>query len=257
MKTALITGSTSGIGRVIAEKLASQDYNIVINGFGNLDEINQQIDYLENSYRIKALYYDTDLTDVKSIEEMIHDLESKFDSLDVIVNNAAVQHVAKIEEFPVDKWDKIISLNLSSAFHIIRLTLPAMKKRGWGRIINIASAHALVASPFKSAYVAAKHGLAGLTKVVALESAAYGVTCNAICPGYVLTPLVEGQIASTAKARNLSEEEVIQNVILGSQPTKKFTTVEDIAALTSFLCSLEANNITGSMISIDGGWTCQ
>lgn len=256
-KVAVITGSTSGIGLGIARAMAAQGANVLLNGFGDAAEIEAIRSSIEQEFKVKALYHSADMTKAPEIEDMIHTANTQLGRVDILVNNAGIQHVAPIDEFPPEKWEQIININLVSSFHTIRHALPLMKKQGWGRIINIASAHALVASPFKSAYVAAKHGLAGLTKTVALESAQKNVTVNAICPGYVRTPLVENQIADTAKARNMTEDDVVQQVILGAQPTKKFTTIEQVAGLAVFLCSDAAENITGSMQSIDGGWTSQ
>ena len=254
-KTAIVTGSTSGIGQNIAETFAKNGANVMLNGLGDAAKIEEQRAALEKNYGIKAGYHPADMTKPEQIVDMVNKTAEQFGSLHILVNNAGIQHVAPIDQFPPDMWDKIIAINLTASFHSIRTAIPYMKKAGWGRIIQMASAHALVASPFKSAYVTAKHGLAGLTKTVALEVAQNGVTCNAICPGYVWTPLVAGQIADTAKARNMSEEDVKNNVILAAQPTKKFTTVEQIGDLALFLCSATADNITGSLISIDGGWT--
>ncbi len=254
-KTAIVTGSTSGIGQGMAHALAKAGCNIVLNGFGDADAIEKDRAALEKDAGVKVLYNGADMTKPDQIEAMIKEAKSKFGSVDIIVNNAGVQHVAPVDEFPPEKWDQIIAINLTSAFHMTRLAVPHMKEAGWGRIINLASAHALVASPFKSAYVAAKHGIAGLTKTVALEVAQQNITCNAICPGYVKTPLVDKQIGDQAKARGISEEDVVKNVILGAQPTKQFTTVEDVGALCVFLCSDSAKNITGSILPIDGGWT--
>ena len=256
-KTALVTGSTSGIGKAIATRFAAGGMNLVINGFGDADEIEAFRASLEADYGIKAIYLGADMTDAAAIETMMAEIFDQFGSLDVLVNNAGTQHVSPIEDFPVSKWDLIIALNLTSNFHTIRLALPGMKKAGWGRIINIASAHALVASPYKSAYVAAKHGIAGLTKTVALEGAEHGVRCNAICPGYVFTTLVEGQIADTARTRGMSEEDVKSKVLLAAQPTKEFVTVEQVAGMASFLCSPDADQINGALMQIDGGWVAQ
>lgn len=256
-KTALVTGSTSGIGKAIAEILAKNGCNIIINGFGEKDEIEKLINQLETSHNIKAIYSNSDLTDSHQIESMFKVISQEFKSLDILVNNAGMQFVSSIEDFPTEKWDKIISLNLTASFHTIRLAVPMMKNNGWGRIINIASAHALVASPYKSAYVAAKHGLSGLTKVVALECAEENITCNAICPGYVWTPLVENQVADTAKARGITEEQVKNDVLLAAQPTKKFSTVDQIAEFALMLCSDAMQNTTGSILPIDGGWVAQ
>ena len=256
-KTALVTGSTSGIGKVIAMRMASDGANLVINGFGDDAEIEAFRQSLEDDHGVRAVYSGADLTDPSAIEGLIGLAVSEFGGVDVLVNNAGVQHVAPIDEFPVAKWDLIIALNLTAAFHTIRLTLPGMREKGWGRIINTASAHALVASPFKSAYVSAKHGIAGLTKTVALEGARDGVRCNAICPGYVHTPLVDGQIRDTAQARGISEEEVKRDVILSAQPTGEFVTSDQVAAMASFLCSPDGASINGAMLQMDGGWVAQ
>jgi 3-hydroxybutyrate dehydrogenase len=254
-KSALITGSTSGIGLGIAEAFAAQGTNLVINGLGDAAEIERLRARLEQQYRVAVLYDAADMTRPEQIEAMVRRGIERFGAVDVLVNNAGIQHVAPVDDFPLAKWDAILAINLTSNFHTIRAALPAMKQRGWGRIINVASAHALVASPFKSAYVAAKHGVAGLTKTVALEVAEAGITVNAICPGYVLTPLVQKQIPDTAKARGISEEEVVKNVLLAAQPTKKFVTVEEVAALAVFLASPAAASITGAVLPIEGGWT--
>jgi 3-hydroxybutyrate dehydrogenase len=256
-KRIIITGSTSGIGRAIAEYFAKNNAYVMINGFGKQEDIDSQIEEMKKLGNCKIYHNNADMSKPAEIESLISDAVSKLGGIDILVNNAGIQFVSPIEEFPLEKWDQIIAINLSASFHTIKHAVPHMKKQKWGRIINIASAHAMVASPFKSAYVAAKHGIAGLVKVVALELAKEGVTCNAICPGYVFTPLVENQIASTAKARGISEEEVINNVLLGAQPTKQFTQPQHIAGLVAFLCSPSASNITGSIIPIDGGWTCQ
>lgn len=256
-KSVLVTGSTSGIGKGIAEAFAGAGCNLVINGFGDAEETNAFLEKLEAEHHIRAIYSPADMSKPDQIEEMVEAARSTFGGIDILVNNAGIQHVAPVDEFPLEKWDAIIAINLSSAFHTIRSVLPGMKAKKWGRIINIASAHGLVASPFKSAYVAAKHGLIGLTKVVALEVAEQGITCNAICPGYVKTPLVEGQIADQAKARKMTSEEVIHDVILAAQPTKKFVTIEELNALAVFLADEKAASINGAAISIDGGWTAQ
>lgn len=253
-KTAVITGSTSGIGLGIATGLAAAGANVMINGFGDADAIESERKMLER-YNIKALYHGADMSKPDEIADLIATAHKEFGSLDILVNNAGIQHVAPVEDFPPEKWDAIIAINMSSAFHTIRHALPLMREAGWGRIINIASAHGLVASPFKSAYVTAKHGVLGLTKTVALECAEDNITVNAICPGYVKTPLVEGQIADTAKARGITEEEVVNDVLLKAQWTKKFVDIEHLADLTLFLCSDAAQNMTGGHISIDGGWT--
>jgi 3-hydroxybutyrate dehydrogenase len=256
-KTALVTGSTSGIGLGIANRLAAEGANIVLNGFGAAAEIERLRARLAAQHGVTAIYDDADMTRPAAIAGMIGKAISQFGAVDILVNNAGIQHVAPVDEFPLDKWDAIIAINLSASFHTVRAALPAMRSRRWGRIVNIASAHALVASPFKSAYVAAKHGIAGFTKTVALEVAEQGITVNALCPGYVLTPLVEKQIPDTAKARGITEDAVKREVLLAAQPTKKFVSVEEIAALVAFLCSNEAASITGAVLPIDGGWTAQ
>lgn len=256
-KTALITGSTSGIGQGMARALAAAGCNIMLNGFGDTAKIEQDRAALEKTAGVKVFYHGADMTKVEQIEDLVATTKAKLGSVDIVINNAGIQFVSPVEDFPVDKWNAIIAINLTSAFHVTRLAIPHMKEAGWGRIVNLASAHALVASPFKSAYVAAKHGIAGFTKSVALELAEKNITCNAICPGYVKTELVENQIADTAKARGISEEQVINDVILGAQPTKKFTTIEQIGQLCVFLCSDAGENITGTAIPIDGGWTAK
>jgi 3-hydroxybutyrate dehydrogenase len=254
-KNALVTGSTSGIGLGIAEGLAAQGVNLVLNGFGDAKEIETLRANLASKYGGKVLYDGADMSKADQIEAMMHKAEKDLGGIDILVNNAGIQHVAPVDEFPVNKWDAIIAINMSSTFHTTRCALAYMKKQGWGRIINIASAHALVASPFKSAYVTAKHGVMGFTKTVALEVAEKGITVNAICPGYVLTPLVEKQIPDTAKARGITEEQVKRDVLLAAQPTKKFVTVEELAGTAVFLCSDSAASITGTNISVEGGWT--
>ncbi len=254
-KNALVTGSTSGIGLGIAEGLAAQGVNLVLNGFGDAKEIETLRANLASKYGVKVLYDGADMSKADQIEAMMHKAEKDLGGIDILVNNAGIQHVAPVDEFPVNKWDAIIAINMSSTFHTTRCALAYMKKQGWGRIINIASAHALVASPFKSAYVTAKHGVMGFTKTVALEVAEKGITVNAICPGYVLTPLVEKQIPDTAKARGITEEQVKRDVLLAAQPTKKFVTVEELAGTAVFLCSDSAASITGTNISVEGGWT--
>ena len=256
-KNAIITGSTSGIGLGIAEAMAAAGMNVMLNGFGDAEEIEAIRSRLAESNGVKVAYNGADMTKPEEIEALVQETERDLGQVDVVVNNAGIQNVQPIEEFPVAKWDAILAINLSSAFHTIRLTLGGMKERGWGRVINIASAHGLVASPFKSAYVAAKHGMLGLTKTVALEVAEQGVTVNAICPGYVLTPLVKNQIPDTAKARGITEEEVIKDVMLGNQPTKQFVTTEQLGGLAVFLCSDAAASITGTALPMDGGWTAQ
>jgi 3-hydroxybutyrate dehydrogenase len=256
-KHALVTGSTSGIGLGIAEGLAKEGVHLVLNGFGEAHEIEALRQRLASDYGVKVIYDGADMSQGADIARMMIEVANKTGGLDIVVNNAGIQHVSHVEDFPEAKWDAIIAINLSSAFHTTKAAMPYMKKQRWGRIVNIASAHGLVASPFKSAYVAAKHGIMGFTKTVALECAQEGVTVNAICPGYVLTPLVERQIPDTAKARGLTEEQVKRDVLLAAQPTKKFVTVEQIAATTIFLCSDAAASITGSHIAVDGGWTAQ
>ena len=256
-KAAVVTGSTSGIGLAIARALAREATNVMLNGFGDAGEIEKTRAEVERQCGVRALYSPADMTKPAEIAEMIRTAEQAFGGIDILVNNAGIQHVAPVEEFPIEKWDQILAINLSSAFHTIRAALPGMKARKWGRIINTASAHSLVASPFKAAYVTAKHGLAGLTKTVALEVATVGITVNCFSPGYVWTPLVEKQIPDTMKARNLTKEQVIDDVLLAAQPTKQFVTVDQIAALVMFLCSDAAAQITGANLSIDGGWTAQ
>ena len=246
-KKALVTGSTSGIGLAVARALHAEGAEVVLNGFGDAGEIAKLREELG------ATHSGADLTDAAAIEAMM----AEAGPIDILVNNAGTQHVAPVDEFPVAKWDTIIALNLTAAFHTIRLALPAMKARGWGRVINTASAHSLVASPFKSAYVAAKHGIAGLTKTVALEAAAHGVTVNAISPGYVWTTLVENQIPDTMAARGLTRQQVIDDVLLAKQPTKSFVQPEDIGALAVFLCRDAARNVNGANWSVDGGWTAE
>ena len=256
-KTAIVTGSTSGIGLGIALAFAGAGMNVMLNGLGNAEDIEMTRARLEDQFEVDVGYSAADMTRPDDILGMVEDTRKLFGQVDVLVNNAGIQHVEAVETFPVAKWDAIIAIDLSSAFHGIRAVVPGMKSRKWGRIINIASAHGLVASPFKSAYVAAKHGLLGLTKTVALETAEFGITVNAICPGYVLTPLVQKQIPETAKARGISEEDVIKNVLLHAQPTKQFVTTEQIGALAVFLCSSGAASMTGTALPIEGGWTAQ
>ncbi|HXV23907.1 MAG TPA: 3-hydroxybutyrate dehydrogenase [Alphaproteobacteria bacterium] len=254
-RNAIVTGSTSGIGLGIAQALAAAGSNLVLNGFGDAKEIERVRSELAERHHVDVAYDGADLMRTDAVVGMVRAAERRFGSVDILVNNAGIQFVSPIEEFPVEKWDQILALNLSAAFHAIRTAFAGMKKRGWGRIINISSAHGLVASPFKSAYVAAKHGAIGLTKVVALEGAEFGITANAICPGYVWTPLVEKQIDEQARAYNLPREEVVKKVLLAQQPNKKFSTVEEIGALTAFLASDAAQTITGAALPIDGGWT--
>jgi 3-hydroxybutyrate dehydrogenase len=254
-RVALVTGSTSGIGLGIARAFAGAAASVVLNGFGKADEIRETVSGLSTEYGVKAIYSPADMTNPSAIAEMIGLTLDTCGRLDILVNNAGIQHVSPIEGFPVEKWDAVLAINLSSAFHTTRLALPAMRKQGWGRIINVASAHGLVASPYKSAYVAAKHGIVGLTKVTALETAEANVTCNAICPGYVWTPLVEAQIEGQAKSHGIPREQVIRDVLLANQPNKRFATAEEIGALAVFLASDAAGSITGAALPVDGGWT--
>lgn len=256
-KNAVVTGSTSGIGLGIARALAAQGVNVVLNGFGNLAAIEEIRTGLEAKHGVQALYSGADMSRGADITAMIADIEDQLGSLDILVNNAGIQYVAPIEDFPAEKWDQIIAINLSSAYHTIHAALPGMKRRGFGRIINIASAHGLVASPYKSAYVAAKHGLVGLTKAVALEVAELNITCNAICPGYVHTLLVEGQIGEQAKAHNLPRAEIVKNIILAAQPNKRFVEVEELGGLVLFLCGEFGRSFNGSALPMDGGWTAR
>jgi 3-hydroxybutyrate dehydrogenase len=256
-KSAVVTGSTSGIGLAIARALAKEGANVLINGFGDAQAIEKERSGIEAEFGVKTIYSPADMTKPDEIVGMVREGEKAFGAVDVLVNNAGIQHVSPIEDFPPEKWDQIIAINLSAAFHAIRAAVPGMKARGWGRIISTASAHSLVASPFKSAYVAAKHGIAGLTKTVALEVATNGITVNCISPGYVWTPLVERQIPDTMKTRGLTREQVINDVLLEAQPTKQFVTVEQVAALAVFLCSDAASQMTGANLSMDGGWTAE
>src|SRR5882672_8992274 len=253
-RTALVTGSTSGIGLGIAGALAREGADIMLNGFGDAGQIAQVKRAIEG-HGVRAAYSAADMAKPDQIAALVRDTAEQLGSVDVLVNNAGIQHVAPIEDFPVEKWDAVIAINLSSAFHAIRAVTPGMKQRGWGRILTTASAHSQVASPFKSAYVAAKHGIVGLTKTVALELARSKITCNCISPGYVWTPLVEKQIPNTMKARNMDRDQVINDVLLAAQPTKEFVTAEQVASLALFLCSQDAAQITGANLSIDGGWT--
>ena len=256
-RTALVTGSTSGIGLGIAERLAADGAGIVLNGLGDPREIEMTRDRIAFENSVPVAYSNADLSQPAAVLDMIAFAADAVGEVDILVNNAGIQHVAPIEDFPMAKWDAIIAINLSSAFHAVRATLPGMKKRGWGRIINIASAHGLVGSPFKSAYVAAKHGIVGLSKVIALEAAQSGVTCNTICPGYVWTPLVEKQIEDQAKTHAIPREKVVSDILLKAQPNKRFARTSEIGALTAFLCSESAASITGASIPVDGGWTAQ
>jgi len=256
-RTAVITGSTSGIGRGVALKLASLGTRVMINGFGDAEDITALVAELTDLSGQQALYNPADMSKPTEIKAMIEQAEAEFGGLDIVVNNAGIQFVSPVEEFPINKWDQIIAINMNSNFHTIRAAVPGMKRRGWGRIVNIASAHSLVASPFKSAYVTAKHGVAGMSKSVALEVAQDGITVNCVSPGYVLTPLVAAQIPDTAKARGITEEEVKNDVMLAAQPTKKFVEIEHVAEMVAYLCSDAAQGMTGSNVSIDGGWTAQ
>jgi len=254
---ALVTGSTSGIGLAIARALAGQGADVVINGMGDAGQIEAERAGIEKEFGVRAFYNGADMAKPAEIAAMIADAQAKMGSLDILVNNAGIQFVSPIENFPIEKWDAIIAINLSAAFHAIRAATPGMKAQKWGRIVSTASAHSLVASPFKSAYVAAKHGLTGLTKTVALELATFGVTANCVSPGYVWTPLVEGQIPDTMKTRGMTREQVINDVMLAGQPTKQFVTSDQVAALVVYLCSDAASQITGANLSVDGGWTAQ
>jgi 3-hydroxybutyrate dehydrogenase len=256
-KTALVTGSTSGIGLGIARAFAGEGANVILNGFGDAKEIETLRDSIATEHGVQVRYDGADLSKQEQIETMIAKALAEFGAIDILVNNAGIQFVAPVDEFPVDKWNAIIAINLTASFHTVRLALPQMKAKKWGRVINIASAHALVASPFKSAYVAAKHGIAGLTKTVALEVAEAGITMNAICPGYVWTPLVQKQIPDTARARGITEDQVINDVLLHAQPTKKFVQIDEVAALATFLAGDGAASITGAIMPIEGGWTAQ
>jgi 3-hydroxybutyrate dehydrogenase len=254
---AVITGSTSGIGLGIARALARDGANVMLNGFGDAGEIERTRQAVATEGGVEAMYDAADVSKPDALERMIECARRSFGQVDILINNAGIQHVSPIEDFPPAKWDAILAINLSAAFHAIRIVFGGMKSRQWGRIVNIASAHGLVASPFKAAYVAAKHGVVGLTKVIALEGAEHGVTCNAICPGYVWTPLVEKQIDDQAKAHNLSREDVVRNVLLAPHPNKRFATVDEMGALAAFLCSDQAASITGTSLPIDGGWTAR
>lgn len=254
---AIVTGSTSGIGLAMATSLAKAGANVMLNGLGNAAEIEKVRADLADETGVDICYNGANMLEPSEIRAMVAEAESRWGSVDIMVNNAGIQHVSPIEEFPDDKWNAIIGINLSSAFHTTKAVIPGMKLRGFGRIINLASAHALVASPYKAAYVAAKHGIAGLTKTVALEVAKDGITVNAICPGYVLTPLVEAQIPDSAKSRGISEDEVINNVMLAGQPTKEFVGTEEIGDLAVFLSRRDNKSMTGGILSIDGGWTAQ
>ncbi len=256
-KHALVTGGTSGIGHGIAVKLRTEGYDVSVNGLIAPEALGPLLEDLQALGPGKARFADADLRSPAAIEKMMEEAVAEFGPVSVLVNNAGIQHVSPVEDFDPAKWDAILAINLSSSFHTTRLVVPAMKAAGWGRIVNLASAHGLVASPFKSAYVAAKHGVLGLTKTVALELAKFGITCNSVCPGYVKTPLVEAQIPDTAKARGMTEQEVIEKVILAAQPTGQFVSIEQVAETVAFLLTDGAANITGTSLSIDGGWTAQ
>ncbi|MEM0899352.1 MAG: 3-hydroxybutyrate dehydrogenase [Pseudomonadota bacterium] len=256
-KTAVVTGSNSGIGLGVAKTLAGKGYNVVINSFTDRDEDHALAAEIAKEAGNETVYIKADLSKADQSRQLVHDAAAKFGSVDVLVNNAGIQHVSPVEDFPIEKWDAIIAINMSSAFHTSAIAVPMMKEKGWGRIVNIASAHGLTASPYKSAYVSAKHGVIGLTKTVALEfaEAKINATCNSVCPGYVLTPLVEGQIEDQKKAHDMSREEVLDKVMLTRQPTREFATVEQMGETVAFLCSDSASQITGTSISVDGGWT--
>ena len=256
-KTALVTGSTSGIGLGIAKALARQGANIVLNGFGDVDTPRAEVLAAGQAHAAQVAYHGADMSKVSDIEDMVRYAESQFGRVDILVNNAGIQHVANVEDFPVERWDAIMAINLSSAFHTSRLVLPAMKAANWGRIINVASVHGLVGSAQKSAYVAAKHGIVGLTKVTALETATTGVTCNAICPGWVLTPLVQKQVDAKAAAHNLSNEEAKKLLLGEKEPSMQFTTPEELGELAVFFCSAAGNNVRGVAWNMDGGWAAQ
>ncbi len=256
-QVAIVTGSTSGIGHALADALAAQGCNIVMNGLGEMNAIERARAEMAETHGVEVLYHGADMTKPSEIADMVRAAKAEFGELDILVNNAGVQHIDPVESFPDDKWDLIIAINLSSAFHATKAAIPIMKEQGRGRIVNIASAHALVASPFKSAYVAAKHGIMGLTKTVALEVAQDGITCNAICPGFVKTPLVEAQIADQAKARGISEEAVMKDVILAAQPTKQFVTFDQLSGMLLYLVSDAGASANGAAFQIDGGWVAQ
>ncbi|MBO6729976.1 MAG: 3-hydroxybutyrate dehydrogenase [Maricaulis sp.] len=256
-QVAIVTGSTSGIGAAMAEALAENGAHIVLNGLGDADEIEALRAKIAAHHGVEVRYHGANMLKADEIADMVATTEKEFGRLDILMNNAGIQHVSPVEDFPVEKWDAIIAINLSSVFHGARAAIPIMKRQGKGRIVNLASAHGLVASPFKSAYVAAKHGVMGFTKTLALEVAEDGITCNAICPGYVKTPLVENQIADTARARGISEEEVVRDVMLAAQPTKQFVTYEQLAGALLYLVSDAGANMNGSWISVDGGWTAK
>lgn len=254
-KIAVITGSTSGIGLGIAQGLAALGAGIVLNGFGDATAIEVVCDEIRRAHGVAVRYDAADMSDPSAVTAMITRTEQALGPVDILVNNAGIQHVAPLEDFPIEKWDAILAINLSAVFHASRVVVAGMKQRGWGRIINVASAHGLIGSAFKSAYVAAKHGVVGLTKVTALEAAEFGVTCNAVCPGYVWTPLVERQVADQARVHGLSHEDVVRQVFLAEQPTRRFATIAEIAGTVAFLCGPYAGSITGTTLAVDGGWT--
>lgn len=254
-KSAVVTGSNSGIGLGIAEYLAEAGCNVALNSYTDNPEDHELAADLSGKYGVKVVYISADMSKAEPCTQLVEKANELLGSVDILVNNAGIQYVAPIEEFPDSKWDAIIAINMSSAFHTTQAALPIMRKNGWGRIVNVASAHGLTASPYKSAYVAAKHGVVGLSKVTALETAEVDITCNALCPGYVMTPLVESQIPDQMKAHNMSREDVIRNVMLERQPSKEFATVEEMGGTVVFLCSPAAKQITGTSISVDGGWT--
>jgi len=254
-RVAVVTGSTSGIGLAVAEALAARGAAIVLNGLGAMDQVEPTSQRLSEEHGVPVRFDGADMSRPEEVAAMVERTRRAFGPVDILVNNAGIQHVAPIEDFPPEKWDAILAINLSAAFHATRAALGGMKERGWGRIVNVASAHGLIASPFKGAYVAAKHGVVGLTRVTALEAAEHGVTCNAVCPGYVWTPLVANQVVAQAAAHGLSEKEVIRRIFLAEQPTRRFATVEEIAATVAFLCSDGAASITGVALPVDGGWT--
>lgn len=256
-RTAVVTGSTSGIGLGIAEALARAGANVVLNGFGRPEYIQTLCDRLSGLHGVSVRYAAADMRQAGDIKAMIAKTIADEGAVDILINNAGVQHVAPVDQFPIDKWNEILAVNLTSAFVATRFALPGMRSRGWGRIVNIASAHGLVASPYKSAYIAAKHGIVGFTKTVALETAREGITCNAICPGYVLTPLVEKQIDDQAQTHGIPRDDVIERIMLERQPTKRFVGVDEVAALAVYLCGDAAGSITGAQLSIDGGWVAQ
>jgi 3-hydroxybutyrate dehydrogenase len=256
-KSAVVTGSTSGIGKAIAETFAREGANVMLNGFGDAGEIEAFRTGLERSARIQAAYHGADMTKPAEIADLVRKAEETFGAVDILVNNAGIQHVAPVDEFPLDKWDAIIAIDLSAAFHATRAALPGMKKRKWGRVVNIASIHGLIASPYKSAYVAAKHGLVGFTKAAALEVAQAGITVNAICPAYAMTAIIEKQVADQARITGVAPENVVRDVILVDQPTKKLIKVDHLAALVLYLASDAAESITGAALAIDGGWTAR